>query len=65
MKQYARGLVVGKFCPLHLGHEFLIETAQTACDELVILSYAKPGWRGYERGVREAWLTMRFPRATT
>lgn len=32
-----RGLVLGKFYPLHLGHIGLIEFAQKQCDELVVL----------------------------
>ena len=58
------GLVVGKFCPLHLGHEMLIEQAFAACDEVLIISWAKPGFAGYEREVRESWLKARFPAAT-
>lgn len=36
------GLVVGKFCPLHRGHEALIAFAAAGCDRLVILSYTSP-----------------------
>lgn len=32
-----RGLVLGKFYPLHLGHIGLIEFAEKQCDELVVL----------------------------
>lgn len=38
MSTYKRGLVVGKFCPLHLGHELLINRAQEACEELLLVS---------------------------
>ncbi len=35
-----RGLVFGKFLPLHRGHLFLIATAATRCDELhIVISY--------------------------
>jgi len=34
MKQ---GLVIGKFLPLHLGHEALIRYAASHCDELIVL----------------------------
>ena len=34
MKQ---GLVIGKFIPLHKGHEALIKFAATQCDELIVL----------------------------
>lgn len=58
------GLVVGKFCPLHLGHEMVIERAFAACDEVLVISWAKPGFTGHEREVRESWLKARFPAAT-
>lgn len=34
-----RGLVVGKFMPLHRGHQFLIEAALDGCDELTVVVY--------------------------
>lgn len=34
-----RGLVVGKFMPLHRGHQLLIETALAASDELTVVVY--------------------------
>lgn len=55
------GLVVGKFAPLHRGHEHLIAVARAACDELIILSYAKPEPPGCEGARRAAWLAARFP----
>jgi NadR type nicotinamide-nucleotide adenylyltransferase len=39
MKKYVTGLVVGKFCPLHKGHEYLIDTALEQCERVVVLSY--------------------------
>lgn len=59
--RFMRGLVVGKFCPLHLGHELLIRRAQTQCDELVVVSYTEPGFAGLGRDRRAAWLAARFP----
>jgi cytidyltransferase-like protein len=55
-RRFRRGLVVGKFCPLHLGHELLIRRAQAECDELLVLSYTKPGFDGYDRERRSGWL---------
>lgn len=60
-RRFPRGLVVGKFCPLHLGHEHLIQHAQQHCDELVVLSYTEPGFPGLDRERRAAWLAARFP----
>lgn len=57
------GLVVGKFCPLHRGHEALIAFAQARCDRLVILSYSKPAFPGYPTDLRTRWLEALFPDA--
>ena len=58
---FRAGLVVGKFCPLHTGHELLIKTAIAACEEVVVISYAKPGYDRCERSQRATWLTEVFP----
>lgn len=57
------GLVVGKFCPLHLGHEFLIETALAHVDRLLIISYTSRDL-GFPTSMRKRMLTTRFPTAT-
>jgi len=58
---YRSGLVVGKFCPLHKGHELLINTAIEACEQVVVISYAKPGYARCERDQRDRWLSDIFP----
>jgi HTH-type transcriptional repressor of NAD biosynthesis genes len=62
--RFRRGLVVGKFCPLHLGHELLIRRAQAQCDDVIVLSYTKPGFDGYDSARRAGWLRARFPELT-
>ncbi|MEN3294369.1 MAG: HTH-type transcriptional regulator, transcriptional repressor of biosynthesis s [Burkholderiales bacterium] len=62
-KQFRRGLVVGKFCPLHKGHELLINHALAACEQVTIISYTKPEFEYCDRAAREAWLTSLFPAA--
>jgi cytidyltransferase-like protein len=32
----AEGLVIGKFYPLHAGHQLLVDTARAACDTLTL-----------------------------
>jgi len=54
-------MVVGKFCPLHKGHELLIKTAIEACEHVVVISYAKPGYERCDRTQRDHWLKERFP----
>lgn len=65
-RNYRTGLVVGKFCPLHLGHEFLISQAARQCETVVVISYTKPEFDSAEfagagPGRRERWLRARFP----
>ena len=55
-KRFSIGLVVGKFAPLHLGHEWLIRQAQEQCEQLVLLSWACPELAGYEPERRANWL---------
>lgn len=60
-KRFRRGLVVGKFCPLHRGHMLVIDTALGCCDEVLVISYTLPGFPGCERAAREAWLAALYP----
>lgn len=62
-RRFRRGLVAGKFCPLHRGHEKLIETAQEQCDELLLISYTQPAFAHCAAESRERWLRQRFPQA--
>lgn len=64
MKRYETGLIVGEFCPLHKGHEYLIETALKACEQLIIISYSNPGYSGCETEKRRAWLEALYPETT-
>ena len=57
------GLVVGKFCPLHKGHEALIDFARARSDRLVILSYTKPEFVGFPAERRATWLAALYPDA--
>lgn len=60
-KRFRCGLVVGKFSPLHVGHELLIESARAQCDELLVLSYSRPEFERCGTAARERWLRHRFP----
>ena len=61
--QFVRGLIVGKFSPLHRGHMSVIDAAFAACDEVFILSYSKPELEGCPAARREAWLRELYPHA--
>jgi len=62
-KRFRRGLVVGKFAPLHRGHEHVIRRAFEECEEVVIISYCKPELAGCDAQRRELWLSTLFPTA--
>ena len=55
------GLVVGKFAPLHRGHEFLVAQAAAACERLLILSYTQPEFERCGVESRRAWMAARWP----
>jgi HTH-type transcriptional repressor of NAD biosynthesis genes len=63
VKRFRRGLVVGKFSPLHRGHQLVIDRAFADCDEVVILSYTKPEFAGCEPERRAGWLAALYPSA--
>lgn len=61
-KPFKTGFVVGKFIPLHLGHLYLLNTAQSLCDTLLILSYTSDD-KGFSVERRLAALNKHFPNA--
>lgn len=60
-KRFQRGLVVGKFSPLHRGHEFVINRALEECAEVFLISYSKPEMPGCEAVRRDQWVSSIFP----
>jgi NadR type nicotinamide-nucleotide adenylyltransferase len=60
-RRFDQGLVVGKFSPLHLGHEYLIDVANNQCNRLLVLSYSKPELPRCPAHIRSGWLHRRFP----
>ncbi|MCH8498684.1 MAG: AAA family ATPase [Marinobacter sp.] len=62
-KRYRAGLVVGKFSPLHDGHRWLLDTAQEACEQLIIISYSRPEFPGCTAELRQRWLADAYPAA--
>jgi HTH-type transcriptional repressor of NAD biosynthesis genes len=64
-KPFDLGLVVGKFSPLHLGHEWLIEQAALQCSHLLILGYSNPEFQRCNASNRRAWFAARLPRYET
>jgi NadR type nicotinamide-nucleotide adenylyltransferase len=56
-----RGLTLGKFAPLHKGHQFLIETALAEMDELTVIIYDCPDTTPVPLRVRAGWIKNLYP----
>lgn len=59
-----RGLIVGKFMPLHRGHQFLIESALAKVDDLSVVVYdsVPPGhYPAMPVDVRAKWIADLYP----
>ncbi|WP_051303938.1 AAA family ATPase [Calidithermus chliarophilus] len=59
-------LVVGKFAPLHKGHQLLLERAlqdTTGHDFLVVLVYSNPDFPEMPSRVRAEWVRQLYPQA--
>jgi HTH-type transcriptional repressor of NAD biosynthesis genes len=63
--RFESGLVVGKFCPLHRGHELVIRRALAECARTFVLSWSRPELPGCEPARRARWLSVLFPAATS
>ena len=57
-----RGLVVGKFAPLHKGHQLLLETALGECESVTVLVYSHPDFPAMPSEIRANWLRALYPR---
>jgi NadR type nicotinamide-nucleotide adenylyltransferase len=56
-----RGLTLGKFAPLHKGHQYLIETAISEMDEVILLIYDCPETTRIPLSVRAQWIRALYP----
>ncbi|MFC5404024.1 AAA family ATPase [Cohnella soli] len=61
--QRKTGLTLGKFAPLHKGHQYMVETALAETDELIILIYDCPETTSIPLQVRAEWLRVLYPMA--
>ena len=55
------GLTLGKFAPLHKGHQLVIETALVEMDEVSILIYDAPETISIPLNIRSHWIKLLFP----
>ncbi len=56
-----RGLTLGKFAPLHKGHQFVIETALREMDEVITIIYNCPETTDVPLPVRANWIRTLYP----
>ena len=56
-----RGLTLGKYAPLHRGHQLVIETALAEMDETVVIVYDAPATTAVPLAVRCGWIRTLYP----
>jgi HTH-type transcriptional repressor of NAD biosynthesis genes len=56
-----RGLTLGKFAPLHKGHQLVIETALAEMDEVVVIIYDCPEITTVPLNIRANWIRNLYP----
>jgi NadR type nicotinamide-nucleotide adenylyltransferase len=56
-----RGLTLGKYAPLHAGHQMVVETALAEVDELIVMIYDCPGTTDVPLNVRAGWIRKLYP----
>ncbi|GAA3996471.1 nicotinamide-nucleotide adenylyltransferase [Deinococcus rubellus] len=60
-QHFRHGLIVGKFAPLHAGHEALIRFALSRCERVSVWVYSRPDFPAMPSPVRRNWLREVFP----
>jgi NadR type nicotinamide-nucleotide adenylyltransferase len=55
------GLTLGKFAPLHRGHQLVIETALTEMDQVKVLIYDMPDLTEVPLSIRANWIRQLYP----
>ncbi|MBD2604800.1 nicotinamide mononucleotide transporter [Scytonema hofmannii FACHB-248] len=56
------GLTLGKYAPLHKGHQLVIETATSLMDEVIVMIYDCPAVTAVPLAVRANWLRKIYPK---
>ena len=56
-----RGLTLGKYAPLHRGHQHVIDTALGEVDELIVLVYDAPSVIAVPLPIRAGWVRRLYP----
>jgi NadR type nicotinamide-nucleotide adenylyltransferase len=56
-----RGLTLGKYAPLHRGHQLVIETGLSEMDEMLVVVYDSPEATAVPLAVRSEWIRRLYP----
>lgn len=55
------GLTLGKFAPLHRGHQYVIETALAEMDRVIVVIYDSPETTNIPLTIRANWIRTLYP----
>ena len=55
------GLTLGKYAPFHKGHQYVIETALSEMEELIVIVYDAPDVTNIPLNVRANWIRKLYP----
>ena len=58
-----RGLTLGKYAPLHRGHQLVIETGLSEMDEMIVIIYDSPDITRIPLAIRSGWIHSLYPAA--
>lgn len=58
------GLTIGKYAPLHKGHQFLIETALSEVEHLYVIIYLASDSTDIPIHIRHEWVSRFYPEVT-
>ena len=60
---FEHALVVGKFAPLHHGHQLVLDRAMASARQLTIMVWSNPDFPDMPNDVRAGWLRSLYPTA--
>lgn len=61
MSRFEHALVVGKFAPLHKGHELLLDTAGAEAKAVTVVVWSTPDFADMPNETRAGWVRARYP----
>ncbi|MEO8693965.1 MAG: AAA family ATPase [Acidimicrobiales bacterium] len=64
MPTHEHALVVGKFAPLHRGHQLVLDRASASASRLTVILWSNPDFVDMPNEVRAKWVRELYPQAT-